>query len=53
MNNAGFVLGVERVGDISSADIESMFATNVFGLIAITQLVVKGDCKPIPRYNLT
>ncbi|KAF9805508.1 hypothetical protein IEO21_09021 [Rhodonia placenta] len=42
VNNAGFVLGVERVGDISSADIESMFATNVFGLIAITQLVVKG-----------
>ena len=42
MNNAGFVLGVEHVGDISDKDIEGMFATNVFGLISITQLLVKG-----------
>ena len=28
MNNAGYVLGVERVGDIADADIEGMFATN-------------------------
>lgn len=43
MNNAGFVLGVERVGDISDADYESMFQVNVFGLIAVTQLFVKGQ----------
>lgn len=42
VNNAGFVLGVERVGDISEADIDAMFATNVFGLISITQLLIKG-----------
>ncbi|EIW85203.1 NAD(P)-binding protein [Coniophora puteana RWD-64-598 SS2] len=41
VNNAGFVLGVERVGDIAAADYESMFATNVFGLIAMTQLFIK------------
>jgi len=41
VNNAGFVLGVEHVGDISDKDIEAMFATNVFGLISITQLLVK------------
>jgi len=41
VNNAGYVLGVEHVGDISEADIEGMFATNVFGLIAMTQLLVK------------
>ncbi|TFK42602.1 hypothetical protein BDQ12DRAFT_676476 [Crucibulum laeve] len=41
VNNAGFVLGVEHVGDIADADIESMFATNVFGLISVTQLLVK------------
>lgn len=28
MNNAGYVLGVERVGDIADSDIEGMFATN-------------------------
>ncbi|PCH38211.1 NAD(P)-binding protein [Wolfiporia cocos MD-104 SS10] len=42
VNNAGFVYGVERVGDISESDIEAMFATNVFGLIALTQLLIKG-----------
>jgi len=41
VNNAGFVHGVERVGDIADADIESMFATNVLGLISVTQLFVK------------
>lgn len=43
MNNAGFVLGVERVGDISDADLEAMFAVNVFGLISMTQLLIKGQ----------
>lgn len=42
VNNAGFVLGVEKVGEISEADIEAMFNTNVFGLIAVTQLLIKG-----------
>ena len=42
VNNAGYVLGVEHVGDISDKDIEGMFSTNVFGLISLTQLLVKG-----------
>ena len=40
MNNAGFVVGVEKVGGISADEVESMFATNVFGLIDMTQLIV-------------
>ncbi len=42
MNNAGFVHGVDRVGSIADADIDAMFATNVLGLISITQLFVRG-----------
>jgi hypothetical protein len=45
VNNAGFVRGVEKIGDISEVDIDAMFATNVFGLISMTQLLVKGDPK--------
>ncbi|KAG6850227.1 hypothetical protein H0H93_016074 [Arthromyces matolae] len=41
VNNAGYVLGVEHVGNIADADIEGMFATNVLGLISVTQLLVK------------
>lgn len=41
VNNAGFVKGVEHVGSINETDIEAMFATNVLGLISITQLLVK------------
>ncbi|EPT06017.1 NAD-binding protein [Fomitopsis schrenkii] len=41
VNNAGFVYGTERVGEIAASDYEAMFATNVFGLIAVTQLLVK------------
>ncbi|KAE9400809.1 NAD(P)-binding protein [Gymnopus androsaceus JB14] len=41
VNNAGFVLGVEQVGNINDEDIESMFATNVLGLISVTQLLIK------------
>ena len=44
MNNAGFVLGVEKIGDISDDDMEAMFKTNVFGLISLTQQFVKGQC---------
>jgi len=43
VNNAGYVQGVEHVGDISDKDIEGMFSTNVFGLISLTQLLVKGS----------
>lgn len=32
VNNAGYVLGVERVGDIAAEDIEGMFATNGEGI---------------------
>lgn len=46
VNNAGFVLGVERVGDISDSDIDGMFSTNVLGLIAMTQLLVKRKLFP-------
>ncbi|KAG8888573.1 hypothetical protein FRB99_004109 [Tulasnella sp. 403] len=41
VNNAGFVLGVERVGNIADSDIEAMFQTNVFGLISVTQHFIK------------
>ena len=43
VNNAGFVHGVDRVGSILDSDAESMFATNVLGLISITQLLIKGS----------
>jgi 3-hydroxy acid dehydrogenase/malonic semialdehyde reductase len=43
VNNAGYVLGRENVGDIPDGDIEGMFATNVLGLISMTQLLVRGD----------
>lgn len=42
VNNAGFVKGMEHVGSIDESDVEAMFATNVLGLISITQLLVKG-----------
>lgn len=42
VNNAGYVLGTERVGQIASADIEGMFNTNVFGLINMTQAFING-----------
>ncbi|KAF9564667.1 NAD(P)-binding protein [Agrocybe pediades] len=41
VNNAGFVKGLEHVGDINEDEIDAMFATNVLGLISITQLLVK------------
>ena len=45
VNNAGYVLGMEHVGSIADEDIEGMFATNVLGLISITQLLVQGEWK--------
>jgi len=41
VNNAGYVLGLDHVGQIADADIEGMFATNVLGLISMTQLLIK------------
>ena len=43
VNNAGFVLGVERVGSIDPDDIEAMFKTNVLGLVAMTQLLLNRE----------
>ncbi|KAF9653108.1 NAD(P)-binding protein [Thelephora ganbajun] len=40
VNNAGYVLGTDRVGQISSNDMEGMFNTNVFGLINMTQAFI-------------
>ncbi|KAK9365274.1 hypothetical protein V1509DRAFT_633678 [Lipomyces kononenkoae] len=37
VNNAGMVHGVDQVGSIAQSDIDIMFQTNVFGLIALTQ----------------
>lgn len=42
VNNAGFVLGVEKIGEIKDEDIDAMIATNVIGLISVTQLLVRG-----------
>ncbi|KAJ7632598.1 hypothetical protein FB45DRAFT_912895 [Roridomyces roridus] len=41
VNNAGYVIGRDHVGDIPEDVVEGMFATNVLGLIAMTQLFVK------------
>lgn len=41
VNNAGYVVGVDKVGDLSLDNVEGMFATNVFGLISLTQLFIK------------
>jgi len=41
VNNAGFVVGVDRIGSIKESEIDAMFATNVTGLIDMTQLLVK------------
>jgi len=51
VNNAGFVKGVEHVGSINESDIEAMFATNVLGLISITQLLVKGGWFALRLHN--
>ncbi|KAN0133756.1 hypothetical protein V8E53_008480 [Lactarius tabidus] len=41
VNNAGSAHGTDHVGDILDSDIDAMFATNVLGLISVTQLLVK------------
>lgn len=40
VNNAGLVKGVDKVGDIKEEDVEVMMATNVTGLIYMTQAVL-------------
>jgi hypothetical protein len=40
VNNAGLVKGVDKAGDIKTEDLEVMFATNVTGLINVTQAVL-------------
>jgi len=40
VNNAGLVRGVDRVGDIKTEDMDVMFATNVTGLVNVTQAVL-------------
>ena len=42
-----FVKGIEHIGDIADADMEGMFATNVLGLIRLTQIFVKGDSSSV------
>lgn len=42
VNNAGSAHGLDHVGDILDSDVDAMFATNVLGLISVTQLLVKG-----------
>ncbi|KAH9063455.1 NAD(P)-binding protein [Lactarius vividus] len=41
VNNAGSAHGLDQVGDVLDSDIDAMFATNVFGLISVTQLLIK------------
>jgi len=40
VNNAGLVKGVAQAPDISAADIDTMFSTNVTGLINMTQAIL-------------
>ncbi|KAG7763543.1 hypothetical protein KL946_003644 [Ogataea haglerorum] len=42
VNNAGKALGIEHAGSIRDEDVEEMFATNVLGLIKMTQTVIRG-----------
>ena len=41
VNNAGFMSGVERCGDVSVEVIESVYATNIMGVIHMTQAALK------------
>lgn len=40
VNNAGLVKGLEEVGSINDDDVDTMFDTNVIGLIKLTQIFV-------------
>ena len=49
VNNAGYVLGTDRIGQISTDDMEGMFNTNVFGLINMTQAFINGASPELER----
>ena len=49
VNNAGYVLGTDRIGQIPSDDMEGMFNTNVFGLINMTQAFINGAPPELER----
>ncbi|RIB14953.1 hypothetical protein C2G38_2094423 [Gigaspora rosea] len=40
VNNAGLVKGMDKIGDVSSEDIDTMIDTNVKGLLYVTQAVL-------------
>jgi NADP-dependent 3-hydroxy acid dehydrogenase YdfG len=42
VNNAGKAQGLDQIGDIRQVDVNTMFDTNVIGMIAITQKVLQG-----------
>lgn len=42
INNAGKAQGVDKIGTIRQVDIDTMFQTNVIGMIAVTQAVLPG-----------
>jgi len=42
VNNAGLVKGTDKVGEILEEELNIMMMTNVFGLINLTQQVIKG-----------
>ncbi|KAG2181127.1 hypothetical protein INT43_008709 [Umbelopsis isabellina] len=42
VNNAGLVIGVDKVADVTEDAIETMLDTNVKGLVFVTQAVLKG-----------
>lgn len=52
VNNAGFVLGVDKVGTINPDDVEAMFKTNVLGLVDITQVLVNRKCCPLSEVSV-
>ncbi len=42
VNNAGLVIGVEKIEDVDDQCIDTMFDTNVKGLLFVTQAVLPG-----------
>lgn len=42
LNNAGFVLGNDKVGSIASSEVAAMVGVNVLGLIHLTQAILPG-----------
>ncbi|KAI9142183.1 hypothetical protein BKA69DRAFT_1109383 [Paraphysoderma sedebokerense] len=42
VNNAGLVVGVEKIEDVNPNDVDTMFDTNVKGVLYVTQAVLPG-----------